>query len=115
MQKEAAGGFLKLLFTKDRRISRIEEYHRRLGTLIASFQVSHNLVNSLRRIRPTENQISALLDVQAWNSKHDRARAADQQELNERLSYLERNNQQLAETLSLCSFNIDERIELIAA
>lgn len=115
MQKEAAGGFLKLLFTKDQRIFRIAEYHRRLSTLIASFQVSHNLIDLLCRIRPTEYQISALLDVQAWNSKHDRARAADQQELNERLSYLERNNQQLAETLSLCSFSINERLELIAA
>src|ERR1700734_572290 len=41
VQKEADCGFLKLLFTKDRRITRIEEYHRRIGTSVTSFQESH--------------------------------------------------------------------------
>jgi hypothetical protein len=39
----ASSVFLKLLFTKERRISRIEGYYRNIGTVIESFQVSYNL------------------------------------------------------------------------
>jgi hypothetical protein len=40
--KEASAGFLKQLFTKDQRIARIEEYHRHIGSSVASFQASYN-------------------------------------------------------------------------
>jgi hypothetical protein len=40
VQKEALCGFLKLLFTKDQRITRIEEYHRRIGDAATTFQAS---------------------------------------------------------------------------
>jgi hypothetical protein len=39
----ASSAFLKLLFTKERRISQIEGYYRSIGTAIESFQVSYNL------------------------------------------------------------------------
>jgi hypothetical protein len=43
IQREASRGFLKLLFTKDQRITQIEGYHRRIGTSIESFQASCDL------------------------------------------------------------------------
>ena len=39
VEKAASSTFLKLLFTKDRRISRIEGYHNRIEDLIDPFQV----------------------------------------------------------------------------
>ena len=39
VEKAASSTFLKLLFTKDRRVSRIEGYYNRIGDLIDSFQV----------------------------------------------------------------------------
>jgi hypothetical protein len=49
--------------------------------------------------------MSALLDIHAWQARNDNARAVDQQELNERLTHLETNQQLLMESLSmqLCS------------
>src|SRR5882762_3043420 len=43
VQKEATRGFLNLLFTKDQRISQIQEYHQQIGTCVTSFQVSHHI------------------------------------------------------------------------
>jgi hypothetical protein len=40
IKKDASCMFLKLLFTKDQRIARIEGYHRRIATLVTSFQAS---------------------------------------------------------------------------
>jgi len=83
MQREASCGFLKLLFTKDRRIYWIDEYHRRVSTLVGSFE------------------ISGLLDVQVWKARNDNARTFDQRAMNERLNQLERDWQRLTETLSV--------------
>ena len=47
VQKESSRGFLKLLFTKDERIARIEGYHRRIGTAVTSFHASLNIFSSL--------------------------------------------------------------------
>ena len=46
-------------------------------------------------------QISALLNIEAWQSRNENARVADQQELNQSLSNLEMNHQQLKETLGV--------------
>ncbi|KIM77885.1 hypothetical protein PILCRDRAFT_824860 [Piloderma croceum F 1598] len=81
IQKEASCGFLKLLFTKDQRIVRIESYYRRIDISIESFQ------------------ISALLNINTWQVRNDDARADDQQLLNERLLQLERNQERLIEAL----------------
>jgi hypothetical protein len=43
IEKEASCVFLKLLFTKDQRIAKIDEYHRRIATSVTSFQVSFPL------------------------------------------------------------------------
>jgi hypothetical protein len=40
VQKASSGAFLKLLFTKHQSISRIENYYRRIGIVVESFQVS---------------------------------------------------------------------------
>jgi hypothetical protein len=45
VQKPASSEFLKLLFTKDQRISQLEEYHGRIGTLITSFQASCDIMS----------------------------------------------------------------------
>ena len=42
VQKEVSYPFLKLLFTKDQRIARIEQYHGRITTAVTSFQVSRD-------------------------------------------------------------------------
>jgi hypothetical protein len=42
------------------------------------------------------------MDIRAWQAGNDDARAADQQNLNERLTHLEINQQQLLEALSMC-------------
>jgi hypothetical protein len=51
VQKEALHGFLKLLFTKDEAIGRIEGYNKRMGAAIASFQASgyHRVCKLLKR------------------------------------------------------------------
>ncbi|KIM77033.1 hypothetical protein PILCRDRAFT_12389 [Piloderma croceum F 1598] len=81
VQKEASCGFLKLLFTKDQRIVRIESYYRRIGISIESFQASCSVLESTSLVR------------------NDDARADDQRLLNERLLQLERNQERLIETL----------------
>jgi hypothetical protein len=43
VEKAASSAFLKLLFTKDQRISRIEGYYNRIGDLMDSFQVCCNV------------------------------------------------------------------------
>jgi hypothetical protein len=50
VQKETLCAFLKLLFTKNRRISRIEEYHHRIGTLVTSFQASCHILALLHQL-----------------------------------------------------------------
>lgn len=40
VEKDASCTFLKLLFTKDQRITKIDEYQRRIATLVTSFQAS---------------------------------------------------------------------------
>jgi len=47
----------------------------------------------------TKQQISALLNIHAWEKRNNDARAADQRALNEHLLQLERNQQQLVEKL----------------
>jgi hypothetical protein len=57
VQKDASCVFLKLLFTKNERIDKISEYHVRIGTLIAAFQVTCHifcLLYHLTRIEPTD-------------------------------------------------------------
>jgi len=83
VQKEASCGFLKLLFSKDQRIARIESYYRRIRISVESFQ------------------ISALLNINAWQMRNDDARAVDQELLNERLLQLERNQDRLIEALNM--------------
>ena len=56
VQKEASRGFLNLLFTKDRRISRIDEYHRRIAMSATSFQASCEI---LYQIYPLTTQTEA--------------------------------------------------------
>jgi hypothetical protein len=43
IEKEGSCVFLKLLFTKDQRIAKIDEYHKRIASSVTSFQVSSPL------------------------------------------------------------------------
>lgn len=47
IQKETSRPFLQVIFSKDRRVSQIEEYHRRIATAVTSFQVSCYMCDSL--------------------------------------------------------------------
>jgi hypothetical protein len=45
VRKETSRPFLKVLFTKDERIARIEQYHRRIATAVTSFQESRHFLS----------------------------------------------------------------------
>jgi len=47
-------------------------------------------------------QISALVSIQSWQAMNDDARAVDQRALSESLARLQKNQQQLVHTLSMC-------------
>ncbi|KIM87192.1 hypothetical protein PILCRDRAFT_303643 [Piloderma croceum F 1598] len=47
VQKEASRPFLTLLFTKDQRIAQIDQYHRRIGTAVTSFQAGRHIFHCL--------------------------------------------------------------------
>jgi len=81
-QKVALSSFLKLLFTKNKRNTRMESYHRSIMAFPGSFQ------------------ISALLSTHAWQTRMDDARVADQRALNDQLLHLENNRQRLMDTLN---------------
>ena len=102
VHKETQSSFLKLLFTKSRRISQIDSFYRQLVISAASFEVCCTVLNAPCRYE-WRHQISTLVDVIAWQTRNDDARAADQRVLDEMLFCLENNEQQLKETLSaLC-------------
>ena len=46
VEKAASSAFLKLLFTKDQRISRIDGYYNRIGDLFDSFQVGCDVLDA---------------------------------------------------------------------
>jgi hypothetical protein len=100
VRKEAVRGFLKLLFTKDQRVTQIEVY---IDTSIDSFQASTRIIKSVVLIDSGQTCISALLNIHVWQTMSDDARADDQRALNERLLHLETNRQRLTriETLSM--------------
>jgi len=88
VQKEDGREFLKLIFTKDTRIARIDGLHRKLGAAVDAFQ------------------ISALLDVQKWQARNSRARVEDQQVLVRLLSDLQASQSWLAQLLAAREDNI---------
>lgn len=90
VEKEVSVHFLKLLFTKNQRIARIEAFHQRISTSVASFQ------------------IAALLDIREWQMRNDGAKKIDQQALDARLLQLENNHQQLMETLHTYQHDVME-------
>jgi hypothetical protein len=101
VQKEASYGFLNLLFTKDQRISRIEDYYGRLSISIESFRASYHIYfnQSADQQRDPQSQISALVNSWAWQERNDNARSADQQALDQLLLDLDTNQQQLMDML----------------
>ena len=111
VQKEASSVFLKLIFNKDRRISRIDEYHRRISTSVDHFKEGFHIFRFFRDWPWSDLQISTLLNNQAWKARNDRARAADQHDLNAQLIHLQKNHQQLISILSLCFRNIKSAVQ----
>ena len=55
IQKESSCGFLKLLFTKDQRITRIEGYYQRIDTSIESFEASCDILETASLIDMAPN------------------------------------------------------------
>jgi hypothetical protein len=94
VKKQSKENFLKLLFTKEGRIACIDGYRWRITALVNAFQVSvHFPVDTGLHARICDGglnlQITALLDVQNWQSRSEEARKRDQRILDDNL----RNNQ----------------------
>jgi hypothetical protein len=104
VQKQISYNFLKSLYVKDKRIAQIEAYHQQLGTAVDSFQV--RLLPSFNGFCDTQpiSQISALLNVQDWQSKNNDARIADQESLNHRFDELQANHHELVQALGMVVF-----------
>ncbi|KAF7358316.1 Kinase-like protein [Mycena venus] len=83
VETEKAEGFLKMLFLKDARISKIETFHVRIGMCMNAFQ------------------ISSLINVQIMLAESKRAQARDTQALHTYLSELEKNHAKLLHTLEI--------------
>jgi hypothetical protein len=101
VQKHAAYSFVKQLFTKDDRIARIDEYHRRIASMVAAFQVFSSFTHlKLLALTLENDKISALVNAQEWQLRNEHAHAADQSQLSDRLAKLEANQVDLAQALS---------------
>jgi hypothetical protein len=59
VQKEVSSSFLKLLFNKNRRISRIDSYYAHIGTVMESFQASHNIIDICSLINTVQTGIKS--------------------------------------------------------
>jgi len=77
IQQQTACSFLKSMYSKDHRIAQINTYYRQIESLVHSFQ------------------ISALLNIQDWQTLNDGARAKDKDELMSRLDDLEKHQNKL--------------------
>jgi hypothetical protein len=53
IHKAASYGFLKLLFTKEQRITLIEGYYRHMGISVQSFQVGKGMLQTKPLIDPS--------------------------------------------------------------
>ncbi|KAJ7347947.1 kinase-like domain-containing protein [Mycena albidolilacea] len=83
VETEKTEGFLKMLFVKDARISKIEAFYMRIGMCMNAFQ------------------ISSLLNVQTMLAESKRAQARDTEALHTYLSELEKNHAKLLRTLEI--------------
>ncbi|KAJ7857521.1 kinase-like domain-containing protein [Mycena leptocephala] len=83
VETEKAEGFLKMLFLKDARISKIEAFHMRIGMCMNAFQ------------------ISSLLNVQTMLAESKMAQARDNEALHTYLSELEKNHAKLLRILEI--------------
>ncbi|KAK7006315.1 kinase-like protein [Favolaschia claudopus] len=83
VDNEKEAGFMKILLLKDMRLSAIEIFNRRIGTLITRFQVS------------------SLLNIQSILAESKEAQQKDTETLHAYLSSLEKNNTKLLQTLEI--------------
>ncbi|KAJ7192586.1 kinase-like domain-containing protein [Mycena pura] len=83
VETEKEVSFIKMLFQKDARVSKIEAFHIRIGMCINAFQ------------------ISSLLNVQTMLAESKRAQTRDTESLHIYLSELEKNNAKLLRTLEI--------------
>ncbi|KAF7982535.1 hypothetical protein HWV62_28162 [Athelia sp. TMB] len=83
VREQASYSFLKTLYFKDKTISQIESFNRRIASCISS-----------------------LIKVSAWQSWNDQAREDDQEVLHSRLNDLEADQQHLAASLDVQHANI---------
>ncbi|KAF9055624.1 kinase-like domain-containing protein [Panaeolus papilionaceus] len=82
-QKQSAYNFLKLMFVKELALSTIDGYRSRLDATVNAFQ------------------IAALVNIQHWQTKNDKARISDRAALHARLAQMESNQKLLIEALSI--------------
>ncbi|KAJ7761711.1 kinase-like domain-containing protein [Mycena metata] len=80
---EKESGFLKMLFQRDGRVSKIEAFQRRIGMCINAFE------------------ISSLLNIQTMLAESKRARIRDAEVLHGYLNTLEQNNAKLLQKLEI--------------
>ncbi|CAA7268553.1 unnamed protein product [Cyclocybe aegerita] len=81
VRKHASLSFFQILFVRAQTVTSIENYQARLTATIAAFQ------------------ISALVNIQQWQERNDKARAKDRRSLNLRLNQLAVDNLRLMEVL----------------
>jgi hypothetical protein len=55
VQREASGSFLKLLFSKNQRVARIDGYYGHIGTTIESFQGGYDVFHTVSLIDTGRN------------------------------------------------------------
>ncbi|KAF7328273.1 Kinase-like protein [Mycena venus] len=83
VETQKTEGFLKMLFLKDAHISKIEDFHMRIGMCMNAFQ------------------ISSLLNIQTMLAESRRAQARDTEALHTYLGELEKNHTKLLRTLEI--------------
>ncbi|KAF7345299.1 Kinase-like protein [Mycena sanguinolenta] len=91
--------FLKALFHADSRISAIEMFYRRIGTITTTFQVGHDTYASEKtNMSP---KISASLNIQRMLRDNERARIEDAHALTERFVVLRNDHNELRRELDI--------------
>lgn len=96
--------FLRSIFLKNDRITRIEEFYLKVGHIITEFQVCRNSSTNSKRLFLTlfrKRKMSALFKMDEWESRNEQGQAKDEQQLADRLNDLDANQDRLMEVLGM--------------
>ena len=99
VETQKSYGILKIIYRQAQSEAAIEQFHRRIVATCQAFNVCCPAASDIPSIL-TLFQVAALLSIGDWQIQHSQAQQQDRESLNARLSALEANQNQLAETLS---------------